>query len=238
MADERVIPVLPCVSLGETLDFYRALGFEVTYEQESPYVYGTVRWGAADLHFYGGFKRFDPAKAQSTCLIMVDDVEGPHRAFVDNLKRSLGRLPTAGLPRITRLRKGQTRFAVFDPAGNSVVFIARDEPDMSWDDEPEEGRSRLAQALDTAVWLRDLRGFDDVAAARVLDAALRRNDPASAIERARALAARLELAVALGETERARELRAELEQVPLSPDERTRFKDELRAADDLERLLG
>ena len=52
----RVVPVLPCESLDESLTFYRALGFEVTYEQTTPYVYGAVRWGGVDLNFYGGFK--------------------------------------------------------------------------------------------------------------------------------------------------------------------------------------
>lgn len=237
MEDDTLVPILPCVSLGETLDFYRALGFEVTYQQTSPYEYGSVRRGGAVLHFHGGFKRLD-VKASSTCLVTVQEVEGPHRAFVTGLRRAYGRLPTAGVPRITRLRKGQHRFAVFDPAGNSLIFVARDEPDITYDEEPEPGQSRLAQALDTAVWLRDLKGHDDVAAARVLDVALARDEAAAPLERARALAARAELAVALGKSERARTLRAELQRVPLSVEERERFKDELHAADDLERLLS
>ncbi len=238
MTDGTVIPVLPCGPLEETLDFYRALGFEVTHQQVWPYEYGTVRRGGARLHFHGGFTRPGHAKAFSTCLVVVQEVEGPHRAFVDGLKRALGRLPTAGVPRITRLRKGQSRFAVFDPTGNSLIFVARDEPDVTYDKEPEQGRSRLARALDTAAWLRDLKGNDDVKAARVLDVALARDEPAAPIERARALAARTELAVALGEAERARALRSELTQIPLSDEERERFRDELHAADDLEQLMN
>ncbi|MGH3990348.1 MAG: hypothetical protein ACRDTZ_23985, partial [Pseudonocardiaceae bacterium] len=95
----------------------------------------------------------------------------------------------------------------------------------------------LVQALDTAVRLRDLKGHDDVKAARVLDVALARDDPATPIERVRALAARAELAVALGEAERVRALRAELEGIPLSDEERARFRDELAPADDLEQLM-
>lgn len=44
--------------------------------------------------------------------------------------------------------------------------------------------------------------------------------------------------MALGEAERARALRAELQQIPLSDQERERFRDELHAADDLERLMN
>lgn len=121
------------------------------------------------------------------------------------------------------------------PAGNSLIFIALDEPEITYDEEPEPGRSRLARALDTAVWRRDLKGHDDVKAARVHDIALARAEP---IERARALAARTELAVALGEAERALALRAELKQIPLSDEEHERFRDELHAAGALERLMS
>lgn len=234
--DDVLIPVLPCVSLDETLDFYRALGFEVTRRQTEPYLYGAVHRRGVDLHFHGP-RKLDPKKSFSICLVMVDDLQSPHRAFIDGLRQAYGKIPLAGFPRITRLWKGQTRFAVFDPAGNSIIFIARDEPDATYD-EPEPGKSRLAWALDTAVWLRDLKGYDDVAAARVLDVALARNGPAAPIEQARALAARAELAVALGEQDRADALRAELQKLPLSDEERERYRDELQAADDLEKLLS
>jgi hypothetical protein len=238
MANQQVIPVLPCKLLGETLDFYRALGFEVTHKQNEPYAYGGVRWGSADLHFYGGFKRLDPKDSTNSCLVMVDEVEGPHRSFIENLRASLGVVPTAGFPRITRLRKGQTRFGVFDPDGNCLIFIARSEPDYEYDQEPDPGRSKLAAALDTAEWLRDWKGFDDVAAAKVLDVALVRDHGAPPVDRARVLTARAELAVALRDMERAASLRAELQQIALTEDERERYRDELAAADELERLLG
>ncbi|MGH3811427.1 MAG: hypothetical protein ACRDUV_03080 [Pseudonocardiaceae bacterium] len=47
MTDDEVIPVLPCGALGETLGYYRALGFEVTHQQTWLYVYGAVRRGGA-----------------------------------------------------------------------------------------------------------------------------------------------------------------------------------------------
>jgi catechol 2,3-dioxygenase-like lactoylglutathione lyase family enzyme len=48
---ETMIPLLPCKALEETLDYYRALGFEVTYQQKDPYLYGAVQRGAIQLHF-------------------------------------------------------------------------------------------------------------------------------------------------------------------------------------------
>ncbi|KFA89770.1 hypothetical protein [Archangium violaceum] len=55
------------------------------------------------------------------------------------------------------------------------------------------------------------------------------------LERARALAARAELAVALGDETRARSAREELQRIPLSEEERARFREELEAADALAR---
>jgi hypothetical protein len=65
--------------------------------------------------------------------------------------------------------------------------------------------------------------------------ALAKNGPAPPVERARALAARLELALVLGEQTRARTLRAELQEVSLTEEERARIRRELDAVDALER---
>jgi hypothetical protein len=44
--NEATVPLLPCVAPEETLAFWRALGFAVTYEQTRPYLY-TWRSGGA-----------------------------------------------------------------------------------------------------------------------------------------------------------------------------------------------
>jgi hypothetical protein len=232
--DETTTPLFPCVSLDETLDFYRTLGFEVTYEQETPYAYGAVRRGGIELHFHGT-KQGNPEKSFSTCLVSVPKVEPYHQAFADALRLKYGKVPTAGLPRITRLRKGQTRFTTFDPSGNKLLFIDRDEPDVDYSWYEAKG-STLARAIDTAAFLRDTY-YEDQAAAKVLDKALAGGEPADPIDRARALAARAELAVAMGDAERAHAAQAQLQQIPLSDEDRDRFRDELQAAENLERWL-
>jgi catechol 2,3-dioxygenase-like lactoylglutathione lyase family enzyme len=231
--DERAIPLFPCASLDEALGFYRALGFDVTYEQTSPYVYGAVQRGGLDLHFIRPKGR-SQTKAPGTCLVMVPEVGPTYQAFALALRAKYGKLPTAGNPRISRLRKGQCRFNLVDPAGNSLVFIGLDErfeyPDLEeWSRLPA-----LVVALETAANLRDMQ-WDDAAAAKVLDVALGRNPDAPAVERARALAARAELAVALGEADRLAAVRDELQRVPLSKEDRGRLRDELLAADELEK---
>ncbi|KYF70181.1 hypothetical protein BE15_07155 [Sorangium cellulosum] len=239
MSDVMMIPVLPCVSLPETLAFYGALGFEVTHRQTTPNVYAATRRGDIHLHFMG-MKKLDPRQAYTTCLVLVPEVEPLHETFAEGLRKAYGKLPVAGLPRISRMRKGQSRFTVVDVAGNSVVFIQQGAPD----DDEEEGaagsrpdapsNSHMGKALRAAARLRDFKN-DDAAAARVLDVALAREAPAAPLERARALAARLELAVVLGEAERARALRAAIGEAPLSDEERAQIQPALDAVDALER---
>jgi hypothetical protein len=230
---ETTIPLMPCTSLEVTLDFYRKLGFEATHDTE-PHPYGTARRGSAELHFtrltmYGAKNAFGAA------LVLVDEVARHHRAFANALRSSLGKVPVAGLPRLTRLRPGQTRFAIFDPSGNLVMYIDRMDADAytGWDG----SGSALMQALGNAAFLRDTY-YNDDAAARVLDVALERHPETPALERARVLAARAELAVAMGDAERSRALRIARDEISLSSEDRNRFQEELNAPEDLERWLA
>jgi hypothetical protein len=106
------------------------------------------------------------------CLFIVPEVEKLHERFREALRAHLGKLPSKGLPRITRMKPGQTRFTVVDPAGNSVLYIRRGE------DDPHEATKRmlaslssLGKAMRAAEVLRDFKN-DDAAAAKVLRAAI------------------------------------------------------------------
>lgn len=128
-ADETTVPVLPCVSAEATLEFYRALGFEVTHEQTRPYLYLALRWSGFDLHYGRAPKELDPARENSGgCLVMVDAVAPYHAALTRAMRRAYGRVLAKGLPRLTRYRPGASRFTLMDPSGNSIIFIQRDEP--------------------------------------------------------------------------------------------------------------
>ncbi len=226
------IPIFYCKSLDQTLDFYQALGFEVTYRQPTPYLYAAVTQGEVNIHFS---RRPKPAM----CLIFVPNVEVCHRAFADALRTTYGKVPTAGAPRIARLRTGQTRFHLVDPSGNTLVYVNQYEPDSTYDYEAYASQSPLMQALENAVFLRDVYA-DDRAAVRVLDLALGRYplDGSNSVDRARVLASRAELAVALGDKPRADELRASLQQIELTDEERQQVREELAAADRLEQWIS
>jgi hypothetical protein len=214
--------------MPETLAFYRTLGFEVTLEQDSPYVYAATRRDDLQLHFFG-LRGLKPENGYSTCLVIVPDVEELHRRYAKALRARYGKLPVAGFPRISRMKKGQSRFTVVDVDGNSVIYVREDAPD-DYDEGAAEPTSNtpLGKALKLAARLRDFKN-DDRAAAHVLEAALRKDSGSDPFERARALAARAELAVAMGDRPRAERALAEIAGLPLDAAATARLRPALDA---------
>lgn len=237
MTIETTVPLLPCLTVDDSIAFYEALGFDVARTQTRPYLYMAFRLGGIELHFKDAAPHLDPSDELSGgCLVMVDAVEGYHRDFTSGLRRRYGRVPAQGLPRLTRLRPGQTRFCLYDPSGNCVVFIDRDEPDVEYGG--STSMSGLAKALDNVRILRDFKN-DDALAARALDVALRRHgDGASRVELARAIANRTELAIALGDSDGAATSRGELAAMALTDAERAEIDEDLRAIDEVQRWLS
>ncbi|MEV6432409.1 glyoxalase [Nocardia sp. NPDC051463] len=229
---DTAVPVLQSGNLADTLDFYRTLGYTVTYQQTRPYNYGAVEANGCALHFASEPRSTELPTEQVACLVMIDDVAARHRAFTEALRTRYGKVPAKGCPRITRFRPGQSRFTMVDPVGNSVIYIQRDEPM-----EVEYGGSRelegLARVLDNARILRDFKN-DDETAIRVLEVGLGRfGAEAPRPDKARALSALIELSVATNGSARGEQWRAELRAMKLSEAERTSVAKELRAATDL-----
>ena len=218
--NETTVPMLPCVAPEETLAFWRALGFAVTYEQTKPYLYLAVRWRGFELHYGRASSNVDPSLENTGgCVVMVDTLAPYHSAFTEAMRRTYGKVLAKGLPRITRYRPGASRFTVMDPSGNSIIFIQRDEPA-----ELEYGGSKqlqgLARVLDSVRILREFKN-DDRAAFRALNSGLRRHgDSAPAVQQAVALAVLIELSTTLEESERVPDWGARLRQLSLTMKER------------------
>jgi hypothetical protein len=215
---DTAVPMLWSGNLPSTLDFYRALGYTVTYEQTRPYVYGAVEGHGCALHFADAPPGIDLPAEHVGALVMVDDVAARHAEYTAALRAHYGKIPAKGCPRITRYRPGQSRFSLVDPVGNTLIVIQRDEPM-----ELEYGGSRaldgLARVLDNARILRDFKN-DDRSATRALEAGLHRfGATSSVVDRARAYAALAELAAAAADSDRLAHWKAELEAVELTPDE-------------------
>lgn len=228
-----VIPLLPCASIDDMLTFYSALGFERTYRQTKPNPYLAMRRADIELHFFG-MPGFDPAESYGSCIIQVPDTAALHRVFADGLRTLYGKVPLAGIPRMTRPRPrknagGLAGFSVIDPGGNWLRIF----PVAASSTSPAQS-GKLAQALDNAVVLADSHG-DPAQAAKILDGALARVSDASGVERVEALAYRAELALTLQDPERAAAVLAELDGIPLSPTDREGLADTLAAVSELRR---
>jgi catechol 2,3-dioxygenase-like lactoylglutathione lyase family enzyme len=233
---ERTIPILPCRSIDDTIDFYQALGFEVTYRQERPNTYAVVRRGGIELQFFV-LKALDPAQSYSTCYVLVADVDALYEAFATGLRAALGRLPSRGIPRITALKDmtyGVRQFMVVDPGGN---YIRIGQPIEAKPALRAERAGRLERALVAATTLADSK-MDDVAAARVLDSAFADDADASGPVLVRAWILRADLAYRLGDVDGATAWLAEAARIDLSEDERAAIADDLRRADDLAEEIG
>lgn len=234
---DTAIPVMWGGNTIELLGFYRALGYKVIAEQTSPYVYVQLERNGAELHFYRDKKDSrSAAEIDTGCLVMIDEAQHLHAEFSAALREHYGRIPASGLPRISRFRPGQTRFSVSDPAGNSVTYLLREEPEY------EYGGSRelqgLQRVLDNARILRFSKE-DDEAARKTLESGLRRfAGTASVLDKAHALAELTELAVAMGNPGRAVELRSEIAELDLSEGERAEIAEHLKIATDLEQWLS
>jgi hypothetical protein len=188
-----------------------------------------------ELHFFV-MKGYDPAGSYSSCYVYVTEIDELYAAFRAGLRRSLGRVPTRGIPRIGVLKDmsyGVRQFLMTDPGGNIIRIGQPVETPAAWTDGPT---TRLEKALEAAVLLADSKG-DPETAARVLDGALAvtADAPPATLVRARIL--RADAAHAMGDDALAAALLDHVARATLADDERAALADELARADDLSRSL-
>jgi catechol 2,3-dioxygenase-like lactoylglutathione lyase family enzyme len=224
MANERTYPTLPCREIDESIAFYETLGFKRTYRQVRPNPYAVVALEDIQIHLFG-MEGFDPANSYSSVIIAVPDPDGLYSDFAARLRKTYGKLPVAGIPRITRPRKkyGTVRgFSVIDPGGNWLRIYKLGDTEQEDSAEKAEG---LAQIIYVAARLGDAHG-DEVQALKTLENGLTRFPEAPPTERAKAYLYRAELAVRIKDHELARSSLTAAESVELSHDERTALEEE------------
>ncbi|WP_066370684.1 hypothetical protein [Herbidospora mongoliensis] len=225
MANERTVPLLPCRSIDEIADFYRALGFTQIYYQTRPNPYVSMKREDLQLDFFG-MPGFEPADSYGTCVVAVPDTGLLFAAFAEGMRAAYGKLLVSGIPRITRPRKRKNSddvsgFSVIDPGGNWIRIFA----DSAGPSQPEPAPGTLAAALRNAVVQGDSRG-EHVQAARILDTALRREqDTTPRADLVEALTYRAELALRADDPAHARELIVRARELAVSDAEREALDD-------------
>ena len=201
MSGERMYPILPCPDLDEAIRFYEALGFRRTYRQLRPNPSAVVQ--REDMHVHlGAIAGFDPEQSYASVIVTVPDPDALHASFAEGLRRTYGRVPISGIPRMVRPRKRWGTvygFSVVDVGGN-WLRISR-----QGDSEPaaQDATKGLAGVIEVAARLADAHG-DDAAALQTLERGIARHAEAASVDRARALLYRAELFVRLGDAAPAR----------------------------------
>jgi hypothetical protein len=234
-----VIPALPCRALDDSLPFYRALGFEVTYRQERPNPYAAVRRDDIELHLFG-VPGFDPAESMHTVIVLVADTGALHAAFAAGLREAFGKVPVSGIPRMTRPRRMQgTRggFMVVDPGGNWLrISRQRTESDADLDggpqDRPSEDEGRLARVVAAAARQADSHG-DEAAGIRMLENGLARHADAPPAQLLPALVYLAELHVRTGDRVAAATVLIRIDELDLSAADREALATDLASAAEL-----
>lgn len=232
MANERTYPCLPCRDIDESVAFYESLGFKRTYRQVRPNPYAVVARDDIHIHLFG-IEGFDPANSYGTAIVTVPDPDALYRDFAAGLRGTHGKLPVAGIPRITRPRKryGTVRgFSVVDPGGNWLRISKLGESEQ---DDSAEKADGLAQVVYVAARLGDAHG-DEALALKTLESGISRfGQAAKAIDLAQAYLYRAELAVRTKDLESARSSLAAAESLDLTDVERADLADEFAHATEL-----
>ncbi len=225
MANERTYPCLPCGDMDESIAFYESLGFKKTYRQVRPNPYAVVALEDIQIHLFG-IEGFNPAESYGSVIVAVPDPDSLYHDFAAGLRKTYGKLPVAGIPRILRPRKkyGTVRgFSVVDPGGNWLRIYKLGESEQEDSAEKAEG---LAQIIYVAARLGDAHG-NEALALKTLESGLTRFADAGAIELARAYLYRAELAVRTNNHELAQLSLTAATSLALTEDQRAAVADEV-----------
>ena len=233
MANERMYPILPCRELDESISFYESLGFKRTYRQLRPNPCAVVALEDIQIHLFG-MDGFNPADSYGSVIITVPDPDGLYLDFASKLRGTYGKLPVAGIPRITRPRKKYgtvSGFSLVDPGGNWLRIYKLGDTKEKDSAKEIEG---LAGFINVAARLGDAHG-DDGLALRTLETGIKRFPEAPAFERVKANLYRAELAVRTKNLDLARSSFELARSLKLTEDEKTSVADEF---DHIEGLLN
>jgi catechol 2,3-dioxygenase-like lactoylglutathione lyase family enzyme len=225
MAHERTYPCLPCSDIDRSIAFYQSIGFTRTYRQVRPNPYAVVALEDMQIHLFG-INGFEAANSYGNVIVAVPDPDTLYRSFADGLRKAFGKLPVAGIPRITRPRKryGTVRgFSVVDPGGNWLRISKLGDSEEEASAEKVEG---LTQILEVAARLADSHG-DESLALQTLERGLTRHANAKPLELARAYLYRAELAYRTNNHELATSSLALAQSLELTDDEKAALADEV-----------
>ncbi|GGE71088.1 hypothetical protein [Priestia taiwanensis] len=228
----RIIPIFNCMfEIDDTLEFYTALGFKITYYQKAPYRFASVKHDIAEISFYGD-KNYDAENKAGGCYIVVPNIGEVYNELKTNLKSYYGKIPTRGLPRFSRVNQTaeDRRINVTDPSGNTLIIgqpLGDSTSMMQAEEESLKGVStfekKYKQAYRFAYSKEDFR-----AAKNVLEYAfIKHSDGISNELRYKASVLELDVLYTLGQLKKATSKLADIETIELTEEEMKILTDEI-----------
>lgn len=238
----RTIPIFYCLyEIDQQLEFYTALGFEITYYQKAPYRFGSVKNEFTELSFYGD-KSFNLEQKQGVCYIVVSDIENVYNRLKTNLKAYYGKIPAKGLPRFSRLNltAEDRRFNITDPSGNTLIVgepLSDSTTLMEKYTEDTKNASKFEKAYNWA-YRYAYSKEDFLGASNLLESAFsKQDDPVSNELFFKAKVLQIDVLVALGRTEKAKEIANELESFILESNEESSLQNVIQRYSELKEEL-
>ncbi|MFS0722474.1 hypothetical protein [Paenibacillus sp. 1P07SE] len=233
----KTIPTFPCISIAEQVDYYRALGFAITYDQRSPYGYACVKHPITELHFFS-MKSYNPQNSLHGCIIQVSDVASVHAEWKQNLKNAYGKVQARGLPRLSALNttKEDRRFNLTDPSGNTLTVsqALANEKTKELTMEPATPFDKSYQLAYTLTYSKE----DYKAALKVLDRLLDHlPDDLSPAKRFQALVLRADLAMLTEDPDHVQALLPAIRQIDTRAIDPATIEVELQKLADLQQAL-
>jgi hypothetical protein len=216
------IPLLPCTTINETENFYKALGAVVTYKQKIPNNYIGFRLNDLEIHFFA-LKQLAPANNYSTCYLMVTEIDRFYETCRAGLKSLYNKVPLKGYPRLNPLKDmpayGVRQFIIVDPSGNYIrvgqAIQKKDSLIFTENNTAAVTGTPLAKVYELGSRLADAHG-DFETAARELDKALAAPDAGDKLNLLKVLILRADIALRLQDTSRFSELVKEGEELLLT----------------------
>lgn len=230
---EFAIPMLPSHSIKDTLAFYQALGFIVTYQQKAPNSYICLKIREIEIHFFS-LKQLKPEVNFSSCYLIVVNIDELFISFSTGLKNHFGKIPTRSIPRINPLKDmatyGVRQFIVVDPSGNYIRIgqPIKKEDSLLFEEngkKPQKGTA-LAKAYELADRLAN--GKEDLTkSAKVLDTAIDSADTAELANLFRVISLRTDIADRQDDIEKIKILAAKGEDILKEITDLEAIKDDL-----------
>ncbi|HDR8180687.1 TPA: hypothetical protein QC116_000005 [Bacillus thuringiensis] len=234
----RTIPIFDCLfEIDKQLEFYTALGFDITYYQKAPYRFASVKNEFTEISFYGD-KNFNIDQKHGGCYIVVSNIDEVYMKLQTNLRKYYGKIPSKGIPRISRLNTTveDRRCNITDLSGNTLI-IGEPLEDSTEVINEEKEQLKMSSKYEKTYKLAYKYAYskeDFLAASNLLESIFNNQcDTVSNELYFKAKVVQLDVLLTLNRQEKAMKIIQELESIHLTIDERSKLGNEMQRLEDI-----